>query len=51
MLYGVSQAPALACATAVHALATLTYLGIGGPALLLQRRKGTKKSEDPAEES
>ena len=50
MIYGVPQAPALACATAVHALATLTYLGIGGPALLLQRRKGAKKSDDPAEE-
>jgi uncharacterized protein (TIRG00374 family) len=35
-LYGVPEAAALACATATHALATLFYLAIGGPALWLQ---------------
>lgn len=37
-LYGVPQDKALACATAVHAIATLAYLCTGGPALLWQRR-------------
>ena len=36
-LFGVPQAPALACATVVHALSSLTYLAIGLPALLAQR--------------
>lgn len=35
-LYGIPEAAALACATATHALATLFYLVIGGPALWLQ---------------
>lgn len=42
-LYSIPQVPALACATAVHAIATLTYLGIGGPALYLQWRTYKKK--------
>lgn len=41
-LYGIPEAGALACATATHALATLFYLVVGGPALWLQwqRRRG-----------
>jgi len=38
LLYAVTGSDALACATAVHALATLTYLAIGLPAFLVQRR-------------
>jgi uncharacterized membrane protein YbhN (UPF0104 family) len=38
-LYDVPQSAALACATAVHAIATVTYLALGGPALLWQRRR------------
>ncbi|MFA6109807.1 MAG: lysylphosphatidylglycerol synthase transmembrane domain-containing protein [Candidatus Latescibacterota bacterium] len=38
-LYAVPQSAALACATAVHAIATVTYLTLGGPALLWQRRR------------
>ena len=40
-LYGIADAPALACATVVHAVANLTYLVLGGPAFLLQRRGGS----------
>lgn len=35
-LYGVPEPAALACATATHALATLFYLVVGGPALWMQ---------------
>lgn len=38
-LYAVPQSAALACATAVHGIATVTYLAVGGPALLSQRRR------------
>ncbi|MSR82572.1 MAG: flippase-like domain-containing protein [Candidatus Latescibacteria bacterium] len=38
-LYGIPEAPALACATVTHALATLFYLVVGGPALWLQWRR------------
>jgi len=37
-LFALSQDHAMACATAVHAIATLTYVILGGPALLYQRR-------------
>ena len=39
VLYATTTDLALACATAVHAIANLTYLALGGPALLLQRKK------------
>ena len=35
-IYGLPEIEALACATLAHALATLTYLFIGGPALFFQ---------------
>ncbi len=35
-LYHLPEMQALACATLAHALATLTYIAIGGPALLVQ---------------
>jgi uncharacterized protein (TIRG00374 family) len=38
-LFAVPQAPALACATVVHAVSNLTYFFLGAPALLLQRRR------------
>ena len=39
LLYDVPMSEALACATLAHALATLTYLLIGGPALFWQWRQ------------
>ena len=39
LLFAVAEAPAMACATAVHALANLTYIALGVPALVLQRRR------------
>lgn len=36
VLFGVPLAVAMACATVVHAMATVTYLVIGGPALVMQ---------------
>lgn len=39
LLFAVPAAAALACATAVHALANLLYIGLSGPALLLLRRR------------
>jgi uncharacterized protein (TIRG00374 family) len=39
LLFAVPAAAALACATTVHALANLLYLGLSGPALLLLRRR------------
>lgn len=39
LLFDATPALALACATAVHAMATGTYLILGGPAFLLQRAR------------
>ncbi|MFC1525365.1 lysylphosphatidylglycerol synthase transmembrane domain-containing protein [Candidatus Latescibacterota bacterium] len=36
LLFAIPQAASLACATVVHAMANLTYLALGGPALLAQ---------------
>jgi glycosyltransferase 2 family protein len=41
--YAVDPNDALACATAVHAIATLTHLGLGIPALLIQRRRSCRQ--------
>ncbi len=41
LLFAVPAAAALACATAVHALANLLYIGLSVPALLLLRRRRT----------
>jgi hypothetical protein len=50
LLYHLPKSEALACATVAHALATLTYMAIGGPALLIQwmqnRRKGNLEKEE-----
>ena len=47
-LYTVPLATALACATLTHALATLTYVFVGGPTLLWQwHRSRQDSSEDP----
>ncbi len=43
-LYGVPEPAALACATATHALATLFYLGVGGPALWVQWQRRRPRS-------
>ena len=43
LLFAVPAVPALACATALHAIGNLTYLAIGGPALLLQKRGAASK--------
>ncbi len=48
LLYGVAQTPALACATGVHAIATLTYVFLGGPALFVQRLRYTRRKKNPA---
>ena len=45
-LYLVPLNAALACATLAHALATLTYLAIGGPALLSQWLQNRKTQEE-----
>ena len=45
VLYATTTDLALACATAVHAIANLTYLALGGPALLLQRKKAPAAPE------
>ena len=45
VLYATTTDLALACATAVHAIANLTYLALGGPALLLQRKKASGSQE------
>ena len=44
-LYLVPLNAALACATLAHAIATLTYVAIGGPALLLQWLQNRGKRE------
>ena len=51
LLFAVAEAPAMACATAVHALANLTYLFLGVPALLLQRRRHRSGQHPPVRES
>ena len=38
-LFAIPMAPAMACATLVHAISNLTYFVIGAPALYLQRRR------------
>jgi len=38
-LYALDANAALACATAIHAITTLTYLALGGPALFWQWRR------------
>ena len=43
MLYGVAEPEALACATVVHMVANLSYIVIGGPALLVQRLRHDRK--------
>ena len=54
LLYQVPETAAIACATVVHAIANLTYLALGAPALLWQlwslRKKGEAKN-DPAHQS
>jgi uncharacterized protein (TIRG00374 family) len=42
-LYHLPETQALACATLAHALATLTYLAIGAPALLVQWLQNRKR--------
>jgi glycosyltransferase 2 family protein len=51
-LYAMDTNAALACATAVHAIANLTYLTLGGPALFWQWRRARRDSEagEPAPE-
>lgn len=51
MLFGVSAALSLACATFVHAMATATYLVIGGPAFLLQRARSAGTVQTDGEPS
>jgi len=50
VLYAISTDLALACATAVHATANITYLALGGPALLLQRKRRPGRQVDKARE-
>jgi uncharacterized protein (TIRG00374 family) len=45
MVFDVPMAAAMGCATAVHAIATLTYLILGGPAMVIQRRAYKKRTE------
>jgi len=42
LLFGVPGAAALACATLVHAMATLLYLALGGPGFLYQRHRAAR---------
>ena len=49
-LFDVPPNPALACATAVHAVATLTYMAIGFPALIWQRRLHKREQIEREEE-
>ena len=48
LLFAIPAAPALACATLVHAMATVTYLALGGPAFLLQRSQRKRRSAEEA---
>ena len=43
VLFEIPMATAMACATVVHAVATLTYLSVGGPAFFLQRARHSRK--------
>ena len=45
LLYQVPETAAMACATVVHAIANLTYLTLGAPALLWQFWSSSKKGE------
>lgn len=45
LVFSVPMAAAMGCATAVHALATLTYVLLGGPALVIQRRAFKRRTE------
>ena len=45
LLYAVPQAPAMACATVVHALAHITYGALGGPGLLIQWMRARKRDQ------
>lgn len=49
ILFAIPAATAMACATVVHAVATITYLCIGGPAFFLQRARHARRirSENP----
>lgn len=38
-LFAIPMAPAMACATLIHAVSNLTYFVVGAPALYLQRRR------------
>ena len=54
LLYQVPETAAMACATVVHAIANLTYLALGAPALLWQFWSVSKKGEgknDPVHRS
>ena len=48
LLFAIPAAPAMACATLVHAMAMATYLAVGGPAFLLQRSRRKRRSADVA---
>lgn len=48
LLFQVTPSAALACATTVHALATLTYITIGLPAFVLQRRAARARAPTAA---
>ena len=43
-LFAIPLASAMACATLVHGISSLTYFVIGAPALLVQRRHGQRAS-------
>ena len=46
VLFAVPAASAMACATVVHAVATVLYLALGGPAFLLQRASSRRSVGD-----
>jgi glycosyltransferase 2 family protein len=48
-LYAVNTNAALACATAVHGIVTLTYLSLGGPALFWQWRRARQNAHQISE--
>ena len=50
LLYAVAEDPALACAIVVHGVANGTYLALGLPALLLQRRRRSTGEDDTSGE-
>ena len=48
LLYALPQAAALACATVIHIISSLTYVAVGGPALIvhhLRRRRRQPKQQ------